>query len=57
MHIWYACGPSAKQFWDGLERFGEELEELGAGNDDVLLLTSGITLSYNHDYDIQDHTH
>lgn len=25
-------GPSAKQFWDGMERFGEQLEELGGGD-------------------------
>lgn len=25
-------GPSAKRFWDGLERFDEQLEELGVGD-------------------------
>lgn len=26
-------GPSTKQFWGGLEQFGEQLEELGIGDD------------------------
>lgn len=26
--------PSAKHFWDGLERFDERLEELGVGDED-----------------------
>ena len=25
-------GPSAKHFWDGIEKFGEHLEELGVGD-------------------------
>lgn len=38
--ICYPClvhlrGASAKQFWDGLERFGEQLEELGIGDEEV----------------------
>jgi len=28
-------GPSAKHFWDGLERFGEHLQELGVGDEEV----------------------
>jgi hypothetical protein len=28
-------GPSAKQFWDELERFGEQLEELDVGDEKV----------------------
>jgi len=28
-------GPSAKQFWDGFERFGEQLEELGVGDEEA----------------------
>jgi hypothetical protein len=28
-------GPSAKHFWDGIERFGEHLEELGVGDEEA----------------------
>jgi hypothetical protein len=28
-------GPSSKHFWDGIERFGERLEELGIGDEEV----------------------
>jgi len=28
-------GPSAKHFWDGLEEFGRQLEELGVGDEEV----------------------
>lgn len=28
-------GPSAKHFWDGLERFGAQLEDLGVGDEEV----------------------
>lgn len=28
-------GPSTKHFWDGLEQFGEQLEELGVGDEEV----------------------
>jgi hypothetical protein len=28
-------GPSAKHFWDGIERFGEHLQELGVGDEEM----------------------
>jgi hypothetical protein len=28
-------GPSAKHFWDGIEQFGEQLEELGVGDEET----------------------
>ena len=28
-------GSSAKQFWEGLERLGSRLEELGVGDEEV----------------------
>jgi hypothetical protein len=28
-------GPSAKHFWEGLERFGNELGDLGVGDEEA----------------------